>query len=66
MTDWRAEHDAELSLRREWSARAQKAEAEIERLQAVLIEISILDDAGSGDLISEIRRRAKLALAESQ
>jgi hypothetical protein len=36
MTDWKAEHDAELGLRQEWSARAQKAEAEIERLRAAL------------------------------
>lgn len=33
MTDWKAEHDAELGLRKEWSARAQKAEAEVERLR---------------------------------
>lgn len=26
MTDWKHEHDCELALRREWSARAQKAE----------------------------------------
>ena len=26
MTDWKAEHDHELALRREWSERAQKAE----------------------------------------
>lgn len=28
MTDWKQEHDAELGLRKEWSERAQKAEAE--------------------------------------
>lgn len=36
MTDWKQEHDAELGLRREWSARAQKAEAENKRLRAAL------------------------------
>jgi chromosome segregation ATPase len=45
MTDWKTEHDAELGLRREFSARAEKAEAElraaaeeIERLRDVLTE----------------------------
>ena len=47
MPDWKHEHDCELSLRREWSARAQKAERllrdaikEIERLRTALQEIS--------------------------
>lgn len=34
MTDWKSEHDAELMLRREWSTRAQKAEAENVSLRA--------------------------------
>ena len=43
MTNWKHEHDCELSLRREWSARAQKAERllrdaikEIERSRTAL------------------------------
>jgi hypothetical protein len=36
MTDWKAEHDAELMLRREWSARAQKAEGQLATLHAAL------------------------------
>ena len=47
MPDWEHEHDCELALRREWSARAQKAERllrdaikEIERLRTALQEIS--------------------------
>ena len=43
MTNWEHEHDCELSLRREWSARAQKAEQllreaikEIERARTAL------------------------------
>ena len=47
MLDWKHEHDCELALRREWSARGQKAERllrdaikEIERLRTALQEIS--------------------------
>jgi long-subunit fatty acid transport protein len=36
MADWKTEHDAELMLRREWSARAQKAEARVAQLEAAL------------------------------
>ena len=43
MPDWKHEHDCELALRREWSARAQKAErllreavSEIERSRTAL------------------------------
>lgn len=38
MTDWKVEHDAELMLRREWSARAKKAETRLEVLQSALPE----------------------------
>ena len=43
MTDWKAEHDAELMLRREWSARAQKAEGQIATLKAALPEGSAVE-----------------------
>lgn len=36
MTDWKREHDAELGLRREFSARASAAEAEVKRLRAAI------------------------------
>lgn len=38
MSDWKIEHDAELMLRREWSARAQKAEGQLATLRAALPE----------------------------
>jgi hypothetical protein len=35
MNDWKAEYDAEILLRREWSARAHKAEAALAHIATV-------------------------------
>lgn len=47
MTDWKAEHDAELGLRREWSARAQKAEAHLAEAREWLVAcLNLIDGDG--------------------
>ena len=68
MIDWKAEHDHELALRREWSERAQKAEANTQKLRDALVEIratpcSMVNDSESlRHTIKAIRQIAHAAL----
>lgn len=57
MTDWKREHDAELGLRKEWSARAQKAEAAVAALHAA-------SKNGEGQMTEVELRKLKSALSD--
>jgi len=56
--DWKLEHDAELGLRKEWSARAQRAEKLLREARQYVADAGNDEDAEtqrlSGQLLSEI------------
>ena len=58
MRDWKEECDIEAGLRREFSERASKAEAEVERLQAAL---QLIANYTQERVTKETARRALIA-----
>ena len=64
MTDWKHEHDCELALRREWSARAQKAERLLREARQYIADAGSDEDSetqtNSAALLAEIDAALKL------
>ena len=64
MPDWKHEHDCELSLRREWSARAQKAERLLREARQYIADAGSDEDSetqtNSAALLAEIDAALKL------
>ena len=55
MPDWKHEHDCELSLRREWSARAQKAEQLLREVRQYAATLLTEIDAAPMDIVERLR-----------
>ena len=64
MTNWKHEHDCELALRREWSARAQKAERLLREARQYIADAGSDEDSetqtNSAALLAEIDAALKL------
>ena len=64
MTNWKHEHDCELALRREWSARAQKAERLLREARQNIADAGSDEDSetqtNSAALLAEIDAALKL------
>jgi len=64
MTNWKHEHDCELALRREWSARAQKAERLLREARQYIADAGSDEDSetqtNSAALLAKIDAALKL------